>query len=111
MSRPTRTTTPSPYRVHLTDAAKKDLAAEPGLAPRILRKLATLAERPVRGHPLSGRLAGCRSLELSQKQGGYRAAYYVLDAERLCIVFAIGPHATVYKAANRRYPPQIEGVP
>jgi len=99
-----------PFAVVLTRHARQDLLAAPGLRSRIARALMTLEDRHERGHRLSGRLAACRSLVVSHSHGGYRAVYTVEPLRRVCVVFAIGPHATVYEVAERRYPPPaVEG--
>jgi hypothetical protein len=48
-------------------------------------------------------LRGVRSLEFSLPGGEHRAAYYVLIDDRVCLVFAIGPHENFYRLAERRY--------
>ncbi len=91
------------YQVILLDGAQRDGARIPSLKPRISKALLTLKERPDRGHPLAGPLSGCRSLVLSHSQGGYRAVYLVQAETCRCFILAIGPHATVYDVAARRY--------
>jgi mRNA-degrading endonuclease RelE of RelBE toxin-antitoxin system len=91
------------FTVILTDSARDDLWRNRALGTRIARALRTLAERPERGHPLTGTLAHCRSLVLSRSHGGYRAVYIIQSAKQQCVVLAIGPHATVYDEAARRY--------
>jgi hypothetical protein len=42
-------------------------------------------------------------LEFSLKGGGaYRAVYVILEAEKICLVFLIGPHESIYEKAERR---------
>jgi hypothetical protein len=42
-------------------------------------------------------------LEFSLRGGGaYRAVYVVLEEERLCLVFLVGPHENIYDRAERR---------
>jgi addiction module RelE/StbE family toxin len=91
------------YAVSLTAAAAEDLLAMRSLARRGLTMIHGLRTRPDRGHPLSGELAGCRSLELTHAQGGYRAVYTVRDETLEVQVIAIGPHRTVYQTARDRY--------
>jgi hypothetical protein len=44
-----------------------------------------------------------RSCEFSLKGSGvYRAACVVLDAERVCLVFLVGPHENICDKAERR---------
>ena len=67
-----------------------------------MRAIRALEDDPLRGHPLTGSLKGARSLDFSLKGGAYRAVYSVLDAERTCLVFIVGPHENIYQKAERR---------
>jgi len=96
---------PRATRVLLSEAARADLARYPHLAARFASRIETLAARPDRGHPFTGILAGTRSLELTHRDGGFRAVYRWNRVSSYVIVFAIGPHATVYATATGRYPP------
>lgn len=93
-----------PFAVEVTRRAEKDLEnlGEEGAAVAT-RALLTLESNPTRGHTLAGALTGARSLEFSMPGGEYRAAYLVLPAERLCLVFMVGPHENFYREAERRY--------
>jgi mRNA-degrading endonuclease RelE of RelBE toxin-antitoxin system len=91
--------------VYLAEAARADLTRYPHLAARFASRMQTLGVRPDRGHPLTGVLAGTRSLELTHQGGGFRAVYRWNRAENYVLVFAIGPHATVYETAAERYLP------
>lgn len=56
------------------------------------------------GHTLTGSLRGTRSLELNFKgSGAYRAVYTMIDEDRVCIIFIVGPHENIYKKAERRW--------
>jgi mRNA-degrading endonuclease RelE of RelBE toxin-antitoxin system len=92
------------YSVEVTRRAEKDLddLGEEGAATAT-RALLALESNPTRGHTLTGSLTGARSLEFSMPGGQYRAAYVVLPAERLCLVFMVGPHENFYREAERRY--------
>lgn len=35
--------------------------------------------------------------------GAYRAAYIILEEQRICLVFAVGAHEGFYKRAKRRF--------
>jgi hypothetical protein len=50
-------------------------------------------------------LNGTRSLELTRQGDGFRAVCRWNRESGNLIVFAIGPHATVYETATERYPP------
>lgn len=53
---------------------------------------------------MAGSLRGARALEFNLKgSGAYRAVYVVLEDERVCLVFIIGPHENIYRTATRRY--------
>lgn len=91
------------YSITFIPAARDDFARHRGLETRIAQALRSLAERPNRGHPLTGSLANCRSLVLSRSSGGFRPVYAVNESLRRCVVIAIGPHATVYELAASRY--------
>lgn len=66
------------------------------------RALLALELDPYKGHALTGSLCGARSLEFSLPGGAYRAAYVVLEEERTCLVFLVGPHEGFYRKAERR---------
>ena len=62
-----------------------------------------LQDEPYKGHALSGNLRGSRSLEFSPKGSGvFRAVYVVIEEERTCLVFIVGPHENIYDRAERR---------
>lgn len=92
------------YDVQLTRQAEKDLKALRPWTAQATRVILQLEEDPNRGHTLTGSLRGTRSLEFSLKGGGaYRVVYVVLDEERVCLVFIVGPHENIYDKAERRY--------
>jgi len=91
--------------VFFTEAARTDLTRYPHLAARFESRIQTLAARPDRGHPLTAALLGTRSLELTRQGGGFRAVYRWNREGNYVLVFALGPHATVYQTATERYPP------
>jgi len=43
-----------------------------------------------------------RSLKFNINGVAYRAAYIVLEKERTCLIFMVGPHEGFYKEAERR---------
>ena len=62
-----------------------------------------LRDNPLAGHPLSGSLAGVRSLEFSLRGSGqHRAIYVVRELTYSCVVVFIGSHENVYDRAERR---------
>lgn len=97
----------SRYDVELTRLAEKDLeslAAMNALArAEAAKAIARLETEPQAGHTLSGQLKSCRALAFSvQGSGQYRAVYYVVDPARVCLVFIVGPHENIYRAAEKR---------
>jgi len=92
-----------PYEVRLTRQAEKDLKALRSGTARATQALLTLEQDPERGHTLAGSLLGARSLEFSMAGGAYRAAYVVMEDQKRCVVFLVGPHEGFYKKAERRY--------
>ncbi len=93
------------YLVYVSERAERDLDDIPSRSDRFSAAIETLAVNPERGHVLREDLSRCRSLVLSHGHGGYRAVYQVFEDIRAVVVFAIGPHRTVYDTARRRYPP------
>jgi mRNA-degrading endonuclease RelE of RelBE toxin-antitoxin system len=93
------------FDVRTTRPADKDLRRFKGQQRKDVEDiLRSLSEAPDRGAPLDGSLSGVRSLHFSLKSSGeYRAAYLMLDSERLCLVFMIAPRENFYRAAERRY--------
>lgn len=91
------------FEVELTDQAEKDLKRLRPWTDQAVQALLQLESNPHRGHTLAGSLRGARSLEFSLKGGGqYRAVYLVLDDEKVCLVFIVGPHENIYEKAERR---------
>ena len=91
------------FEVVLTRQAERDLRDLRPWTAQATRVLLQLEEQPLRGHPLTGSLSGARALEFSLRGGGaYRAAYVVLNDERVCLVFLVGPHENIYARAERR---------
>jgi mRNA-degrading endonuclease RelE of RelBE toxin-antitoxin system len=95
--------TGDPFEVHLTRRAERDIEDLRPWQRRVIEALLTLEEDPHRGHTLKGSLLGVRSLEFSLPGGAHRAAYVVLNEERVCLVFQVGPHEGFYEKAERRY--------
>jgi mRNA-degrading endonuclease RelE of RelBE toxin-antitoxin system len=92
------------YEIEILRQAEKDLDALKNRRPEAARAILALEENPELGHALTGSLRGARALEFNLKgSGAYRAVYAVLDEERLCIVFIVGPHENIYKKAERRW--------
>lgn len=91
------------FDVQLTRQAEKDLRRLRPWTAKATQVLLTLEQDPYRGHLLKGSLRGVRSLKLSLPGGAYRAAYVVLEDERVCLVFLVGPHEGFYKQAERRF--------
>ncbi|HEY7031070.1 MAG TPA: type II toxin-antitoxin system RelE/ParE family toxin [Thermomicrobiales bacterium] len=93
----------SRYEVELTPQAEKDLKRLRPWVDQATRAILELEADPFRGHTLAGSLKGTRSLEFSLRAGGaYRAVYLILEEERTCLVFLIGPHENIYERAERR---------
>ena len=44
-------------------------------------------------------------MEFSLKGVAYRTAYVVLEEEKVCLVFVVGPHEGFYQKAERRVRP------
>jgi len=68
----------------------------------VVNEILELKTNPRKGHMLSGSLYGVRSLAFYLKGVSYRVAYIVLENEKICLVFMIGPHEGFYKKAQRR---------
>ncbi len=92
------------FLIEFTNKAKKDVKDLRQHGDQVLREILCLGEDPLAGHALKGALRGARALEFNLKGGGaYRAVYTVIDNERVCIVFVVGPHENIYREAERRY--------
>lgn len=92
------------YTVELTRQAEKDLKDLRPWTKQATTEILRLEQEPRRGHTLSGSLRGARALEFSLKGSGvFRAVYTILDEERVCLVFIVGPHENIYVKAQRRY--------
>ena len=91
------------YRVELTERVKKEIKrlSTPDQKDA-LKAIFALRDDPQKGHTLKGSLKGARSLEFSLPGGAYRAAYYVITEDEVCLVFAVGSHERFYEKAERR---------
>lgn len=92
----------SHFELRLTRNAEKDLLGLRELTEKATKELLVLKQDPYKGHLLKGSLRGARALEFSLKGVAYRAAYIVLEEERVCLVFMVGPHEGFYQKAERR---------
>ena len=92
----------SPFELRLTRNAEKDLLGLRELAEKATKEVLVLKQDPYKGHPLKGSLRGVRALEFSLKGVAYRVAYVVLEDEKVCLVFMVGPHEGFYEKAERR---------
>ena len=92
----------TPFEVRLTRNTEKDLLRLRDLTQRATKEILALKENPYKGHMLKGSLRGARALEFSLKGVAYRAAYVVLEEEKVCLVFMVGPHEGFYEKAERR---------
>jgi len=90
------------YKIELTQHALKDLDKLKEQSANVLKALSALKEKPHLGHMLKGSLKGVRSLKFNINGVAYRAAYIVLEKERTCLIFMVGPHEGFYKEAERR---------
>lgn len=90
------------FEIQLTKKAEKDLIKLRDLKEKAMGEILKLKKNPHKGHILSGSLRGARALAFSHKGIAYRAAYAVLEKERICLVFMVAPHEGFYKKAQRR---------
>jgi mRNA-degrading endonuclease RelE of RelBE toxin-antitoxin system len=91
------------YRVQLTSAAEKDLKRYPHAMKPVLDALTQLEQDSEKGHPLAGDMSSLRSLDFNVKgSGAFRAAYEADEANRLCLVIAVGPREGFYERLKRR---------
>jgi len=90
------------FELHLTKNTEKDLLRLHELNEKAVRWLLALKQNPYSGHQLKGTLRGVRSFEFSINGVAYRAAYIVLEEEKVCLVFMVGPHEGFYQKAERR---------
>ena len=92
------------YEVVLSSAAQRDLD---DLPPDLLSALQTthfprIASHPRdAGRPKKGRLKGIFGYDFGPRRG-YRVLYEILEAKRIVLVIAIGPHDQAYRRAERR---------
>jgi hypothetical protein len=91
------------FDVRLTRRAERDIAGYRRWKDRVTRELLALEQEPYKGHLLKGNLKGCRSLEFSLPDGAHRAAYIVIEADAVCLVFMVAAHEGFYERAARRY--------
>ena len=91
------------YKVILDPVVQKDLKALKRVQGQVFDAILELETNPKKGHELKANLQGVRALEFSIKGSGqYRAAYLLLEEQKTCIVFAVGPHENFYAAAAKK---------
>lgn len=91
------------YKVILDPVVQKDLKALKRVQEQVLDAILELETNPKKGHELKANLKGIRSLEFTIKGSGqYRAAYLLIEEQKICIVFAVGPHENFYDAAAKK---------
>lgn len=92
-----------PFRVELAAGVTKDLKKLRHASTEAALQLMKLETDPQCGHALVGDLQGYRALEFNLKgSGAYRAIYRIDEAERVVIVYMVGPHENFYIRAKRR---------
>ena len=92
------------FEVEILPKAEKDLDDLKHHREQAVAAILQLETNPLLGHTLTGSLRGTRSLEFNLKgSGAYRAVYTVIDEDRVCIIFIVGPHENIYKKAERRW--------
>jgi mRNA-degrading endonuclease RelE of RelBE toxin-antitoxin system len=92
------------HTVELVREAEKDLKRLRPWTDHVVQQLLVLEEDPFAGHPLTGVLRGCRSLEISLQGGGeHRAVYTIVEDDLVCVILIVGPHQSIYERAERRY--------
>jgi mRNA-degrading endonuclease RelE of RelBE toxin-antitoxin system len=92
------------YEVVLSSWAKRDLDDLPSSLLASLRDIhfPRIAANPRDvGRPKKGRLSGVLGYDFGPRHG-YRVLYEILDAKRIVLVIAIGPHDQAYRRAQRR---------
>ncbi len=91
------------YNIKLTKSASKELDSLSPYIEEATKAILILEKKPNAGHALHGDLHKFLSLEFSLQGGGqYRAAYIIIETERICIIFAIGPHEGFYERVKLR---------
>lgn len=91
------------FDVRLTGLAQKDLDGLEEIKAVVVQELLDLKKDPEKGHSLKQNLQGMRSLEFTIKGSGqYRAAYIIIEDEKVCLIVAVGPHGGFYDLVARR---------
>jgi mRNA-degrading endonuclease RelE of RelBE toxin-antitoxin system len=90
------------FALILSAAAKKRLRRHKHAETQILRALTVLCTDPHRGHELTGKLQGLRSLKISVKGSGeYRAIYEIFPETAVISIHWIGTRENIYEEAER----------
>lgn len=93
----------APYQIVIAFEVFEDLERMKSTRTAAAARIRGLARRPDWGHPLTGPLKGCRSLEISHdKAGAHRAVYHIHEERRQIIVLAVGTHEYAYAQAAAR---------
>jgi mRNA-degrading endonuclease RelE of RelBE toxin-antitoxin system len=80
------------FKVILDPVVQKDLKALKRIQEQVLDAILELEAHPKKGH----------ELKANKGSGQYRAAYLLLEEQKTCIVFAVGPHENFYAAAAKK---------
>ncbi|MBF0500030.1 MAG: type II toxin-antitoxin system RelE/ParE family toxin [Candidatus Riflebacteria bacterium] len=98
------------FDLRLTGPARKDLDSIDEIRKAVVDEIIELKKDPKIGHSLKQNLQGAWSLDFTIKGSGqYRAAYIIIEADKVCLVFAIGPHENFYDLVSRRAS-QLKGL-
>lgn len=94
-----------PHELLILPAAQKDIRAlrEQPLIKKAFQAIGTLEVDPYNAqtHALSNNLRGARAIGFKGPGGDYRAVY-VIDEDKLVVIFLVGPHENIYEKAWRR---------
>jgi mRNA-degrading endonuclease RelE of RelBE toxin-antitoxin system len=91
------------FTVRLTRHAERDPKSLRSWKPEVHKKINQLEEDAYAGHALTGNLRGSRALAFNLKgSGAFRALYYLITDDRICLVYLIAPHENVYREVERR---------
>ena len=93
----------TPFTVELLSFAQKDLKKLRKIQAKVVSALLDLEQKPDKGHELKQNLQGIRALEFAIKGSGqFRAAYLLIENDKVCSIIAIGSHENFYELVAKR---------
>lgn len=84
-------------------AAKQIERLDKAAQKRVLQAINQLRDNPYKGKLLTETLRGLRSLPVTAPGAEYRAVYYVVEEDTVCVVIFVGSRERFYQRLTRSW--------